>query len=373
MNVGIIDAELSYAKKHRFPNLVCMKLSRYHKAHGDRAVLIEQPDEKAISDYDRVYLSKVFTATDVPHSICEAKNVQIGGTGFFFEKAPPLPDEVEHSFPDYHLYDAWLGKQRNAAWKKKYTDYSIGYTTRGCFRHCDFCVNKLYDRVVRWSKLSEFLDKSRPYVGLCDDNMLGCPEWRAILTELQESGKPFSYNQGLDARLLTDEKAKVLSECRYHGHISFAFDDIDDTPIILERMGVLSRYEFSASPRFFMISGFDKNNRWDKQFWENDIHSVLERIKILFDHRFMPYVTRFERQWESPYLNMYTAISTWIDRPMNFTTMTLREYVTNRTEQIGSKCKRMVEEFEKEYPWVTPYLDMRWQGRKDIEDDGEID
>lgn len=34
MKVAIIDADLIGHKKHRFPNLACMKLSAYHKSGG---------------------------------------------------------------------------------------------------------------------------------------------------------------------------------------------------------------------------------------------------------------------------------------------------------------------------------------------------
>ena len=33
MNIAVIDADLIGRKRHRFPNLVCMKLSGYHKWH----------------------------------------------------------------------------------------------------------------------------------------------------------------------------------------------------------------------------------------------------------------------------------------------------------------------------------------------------
>jgi radical SAM superfamily enzyme YgiQ (UPF0313 family) len=75
-------------------------------------------------------------------------NVQYGGTGFFFDKAPDLPYEIEHSFPDYHLYDKWIDEKirngKKADYFKYYIDFSIGFTTRGCFRKCDFCVIKKY-------------------------------------------------------------------------------------------------------------------------------------------------------------------------------------------------------------------------------------
>ena len=77
-------------------------------------------------------------------------NVEYGGTGFFYDKAPKLPDEIEHCFPDYHLYDDFIKKEiaRGISPKKfkEYTDCSIGYTTRGCIRQCKFCVNQNYTK-----------------------------------------------------------------------------------------------------------------------------------------------------------------------------------------------------------------------------------
>ena len=32
----------------------------------------------------------------------------MGGTGFYFDAAKPLPEEIEHHMPDYNLYDDWI-------------------------------------------------------------------------------------------------------------------------------------------------------------------------------------------------------------------------------------------------------------------------
>ena len=52
-----------------------------------------------------------------------------GGTGFFYDKAEPLPDYIEHHKPDYHLYDDWVKEQIENGCKKLefkyYTDYSV--------------------------------------------------------------------------------------------------------------------------------------------------------------------------------------------------------------------------------------------------------
>lgn len=39
MRIGIMDADLNYRRRHRFPNLVCMKLAGYHKQIGNEVVL----------------------------------------------------------------------------------------------------------------------------------------------------------------------------------------------------------------------------------------------------------------------------------------------------------------------------------------------
>lgn len=79
--------------------------------------------------------------------------------------------------------------------------------TRGCFRKCNFCVNKKYNRVFKHSPLDEFYDSSRKKICLLDDNFFGCPNWKEMLLELQATGKRFKFKQGLDERLLTDENA----------------------------------------------------------------------------------------------------------------------------------------------------------------------
>lgn len=62
--------------------------------------------------------------------------------------------------PDYHLYDDFVKNYSKNAGRyiriglSNYTDYSIGYLTRGCFRKCPFCVNKKYDRAFIASPLN---------------------------------------------------------------------------------------------------------------------------------------------------------------------------------------------------------------------------
>ena len=58
-------------------------------------------DYDELDGFDRVYISAVFTSTKVPVSTLMKDNVSYGGTGFFYDKATSLPEDVEHHMPDY--------------------------------------------------------------------------------------------------------------------------------------------------------------------------------------------------------------------------------------------------------------------------------
>lgn len=106
MRIGIIDADLIFRPRHRFPNLACMKMAGFYKKKGDQVKLVY--DYEKVGSFDKLYLSKVFTDTCVPCEILQLSNLTYGGTGFFYENAPELPAEIEHSIPDYSLYDEYI-------------------------------------------------------------------------------------------------------------------------------------------------------------------------------------------------------------------------------------------------------------------------
>ena len=141
--------------------------------------------------------------------------------------------------PDYHLYDEFIGVMENvktsSKYYKDYKYYSIGFLTRGCFRRCPFCVNKLERKALPYSKLDDFLDNEidettgklkRPYIYLWDDNFLASPYWDRLLDELIATGRPFQFRQGLDERLLAqnrrgEEMAAKLSKGIRHVRVDF--------------------------------------------------------------------------------------------------------------------------------------------------------
>lgn len=238
MRIGIIDAEIIGKSKHRFPNLCCMKLSSYHKSKGNDVTLLLSYE--GLEQFDKVYISKVFTKTSVPDDVLSLNNVEYGGTGFYYDKATPLPYEIEHAMPDYHLYDEWVNSRIAEGVKRLqftyYLDYSIGYLTRGCFRGCYYCVNRNCKGAIAASPLSEFMDEERPKLCFLDDNFFAYPKWEELLQPVLDSKKRFQFKQGLDERLLTKEKIEKLAAWKYEGEVIFAFDNIEDRDLIVSKL-----------------------------------------------------------------------------------------------------------------------------------------
>lgn len=361
LRVAIIDADLIGRRRHRFPNLACMKLSGYWKGQGADVVL--KTDFTGLSEFDQVFISKVFTDTPVPEDALSLPNVQHGGIGFFYDRAAPLPEAVEHHRPDYHLYDPWVEQQLSAGGKARdfiyYTDYSIGFLTRGCFRKCSFCVNQNYDRVFAHSPLTEFFDPERPKICLLDDNFLGHPDWKGLLTDLQQTQRPFQFKQGLDERLLTDEKCAALFSSRYDGDFIFAFDDAADAALIEQKLQ-LARKHTNTVLKFYCFCGYDRAGAWDADFWKRDIFELLFRIAILMRYKCLPYVMRYARYSESPYRGMYITLARWCNQPSFFKKKSLWEF----TESNGknSACFRYVDEFAAQFPEVEHYLHLKFGG-----------
>ncbi len=386
MKVAIIDADLIYRKNHRFPNLACMKISAYWKSRGASVEL--KLDYNNLFMYDLVSISKVFMDTEIPyeipnkskknesqiselykrHPILSMPNVQYGGTGFYYDKAPHLSDAIEHIMPDYHLYDGWVKQQLENGVKRKdltyYIDYSIGFTTRGCIRHCNFCVNKNYNRCEIHSSLEEFVDESRPYICCLDDNIFACPKWRDVFDALNKSGKRFQFKQGLDERLLTDDKCEVLFNSKWIGERIFAFDNIKDKDLIINRLEMIRRHTDKII-KFYVFCAFNHENHgiYNNDFYYKDIHDLFERIKILMQYKCLPYIMRYKDYKNSPYMGLYNAVSWWCNQPAFFKKMSFREFCWSNQKRVNVDCAavRYLKQVEHDFPDIArEYFDMKW-------------
>lgn len=363
MKIGIVDADLIGRKKHRFPNLACMKLSSYYKQNGCTVELLTSYDE--VDKYDKVFVSKVFTDTFVPEKILNSSNVECGGTGFYYDKAAPLPHEIEHTMPDYHLYDDFVKSLLNEGVKPNelqyYTDFSIGFTTRGCIRGCSFCVNKNYKVCSLHSQISEFLDTNRKYICLLDDNVFACRDWKIIFETLNATGKRFQFKQGLDERLLTDEKCEILFNSNWIGDYIFAFDNIKDAEIVTRKLELIRKHT-NKIPKFYCFCAYnhDAPDTYDEEFWVQDIAQLFERIEILMNHHSLPYIMRYKDYELSPYKGIYITIARWCNQPSFFKKKSFREFCVANGDQ-SSSVKYMNFFESKHHDIAKKYFDMKWK------------
>ena len=337
MIIAIIDAEIMGKKKHRFPNLSCMKLSAFHKRKQHSVTL--KTDWGNLSNFNKVYISKVFTSTPVPESVLALQNVIYGGSGFFYDNAPRLPNEIEHAMPDHDLYKEWvalcISQGVKATEFKYFTDYSIGMATRGCFRRCGFCINRNSKGSKVHSPISEFHDPNRKKICLLDDNFFACKDWRKILSELQTTSKRFQFKQGLDIRLMDEEKCKALSECKYDGDYFFAFDNVDDAKVIERNINLLRQHS-SRRATVYTFCAYDRSGVYDTSFWVNDIIGIFKRLAILAKYNCKPYLMRFEKYKDSPFGKLYSDMATWCNFFPYFQKQSFMEFCENRG--VGAKA-----------------------------------
>lgn len=242
MKIGLIQVD------GKMPNLALMKLSRFHREKGDEVEIIDLSGFK----FDKIYASKIF----------------IGGSGF--DVNCKLPDGIERLIPDYEKFNL---------------DYSIGFTSRGCIRDCGFCIVKekegnLQEVDIAWIKHSKVI--------LMDNNFLASPNWKEKLQYFIDNEIKVNFNQGLDIRLIDDEKAELLSKVKSYNRtfsrkvIYFAFDNPNLENIIIDKINILKKFIKPNQIMVYILIGYNTTFEAD-----------MKRFKICIGLGVDPYIQVF--------------------------------------------------------------------------------
>jgi len=222
-----------------------MKLSAWHKANGDN---VHVYDPLFASQYDNVYSSKVFTFTPEDRELIG--NITKGGTGYKLQNT--LPDDIEHICPDYELFN---------------TPYSLGCVTRGCPRNCAWCiVPKKEGQIREHADIEEFLCHQE--VVLMDNNILAHKHGIRQIEKLARFGVKVDFNQGLDARLIDDPTAHLLSKLKWIRFIRLSCDTLNQLPVIQQAVTLLRWY--NANPAQIFVYCLVQ-----------DVEEALERVNAL--------------------------------------------------------------------------------------------
>ena len=306
MKIGLIDVD-----GHNFPNIPLMKISAYHKAKGDH---VEWYDPMFSPHMDKVYVSKVFSFSPDFDYFIDADEVSYGGSGYcislvngkeVFDKSKDieLPPEIEHICPDYSLYGI--------------TDTAYGFLTRGCPRGCSFCHVEAKEgrRSYKVADLNEFWNGQKNIV-LCDPNILACREWKDLLQQLIDSKAWVDFNQGLDIRLMTEEKAEMLKQIKTK-ELHFAWDRYQDKEKILPKFKMFKEITGIRERDLlvYVLCNFDTT-------FEQD----LERIYTLREMGYWAYVMLYDKD-NIPKGHQLRKLQRWVNNRVIFATCpTFEEY-----------------------------------------------
>ena len=297
MKIGLIDVD-----GHNFPNLALMKLSAWHKSQGDS---VEWYQPMFSGHMDKVYMSKVFSFTPDYEYFVDADEVIRGGSGYaitlengkeVYNKNldAPLPDEIEHMYPDYSIYNI--------------TDTAYGFLSRGCPRGCSFCHVEAKEgrKSYKVADLSEFWSGQKNIV-LCDPNILACRDWKDLMQQLIDSKAWIDINQGLDIRLMTAEKAEMIKQMKVK-ELHFAWDRYQDKDIIVPKLK-----EFKAITKLdirklivYVLCNYDTTLEQD-----------LERIYTLRELGYWAYVMLYDKE-HIPRGHTYKKLQRWVNNRFIF-------------------------------------------------------
>lgn len=226
-------------------------------------------------------------------------------------KEKNLPDEIEHIYPDYSIYPE-LTK-----------DTAYGFMTRGCPRHCKFCVvgDKEGTRSITVAPLSEFW-RGQKNIVLLDPNPLAARDWRENLQQLIDSKACVEFDQGIDIRCMTKEKAEYLKRIRTK-MVHFAWDNYEDKDIIVPKLKMFKEvtgWHRSKMP-VYILTNFNTTLEQD-----------LERVYTVRDLGFSPDVRIYEK-YRLPKTHDLVRLQSWVNNRIIFnsgTANTFEEYNTKK-------------------------------------------
>lgn len=236
--------------------------------------------------FDRVYASLIFTGTwRVAERVKQIyPQAIIGGTGW--SVGLTLDDVgITNSTLDYSIYPRFKN--------------SIGFTQRGCRLRCKFCVVPEKEGAVREENtIAEiWRGEGNPRnLLLLDNDFFGQPNWQARIEEIKAGDFKVSFNQGINARMITDEAAAAIGSIKYYDdqfqtrRIYTAWDNRKDQERLFAGLNALVKYGLKPDHiMVYMLVGY----------WPGETHSDREyRRAALREFGCRPYPMPFVRSQE---------------------------------------------------------------------------
>ena len=255
----------------RYPNLALMKISTKHKKLGDTVTYVKGEDYFLDNKPDKIYISTMFTYYSEETIRCinfykhffKDAEVIVGGIfatlmpDYIKEKTGIEPkvgcfEELDRLTPDYEIVSEMI---KYSPYIKKWEDFSILFSTRGCPRGCAFCaVNTLEPIPSIIPNWKELVDLKKKNVMFQDNNLTAMPfeHFKKVLEFIIDNKLKACFNNGFDCRLLTDEHMKLMAKVKwYPGGLRLAFDNMSEDKYIQKTIKKL--LELGVSKSAFLI------------------------------------------------------------------------------------------------------------------------
>lgn len=332
MKVLLIDID------SHLPNLALMQISAYHKGEKDNVNLIAFKEEHLRKstvpfdmlsyDPDIIYISCIFSRNKSfsrslrrrlgKHFNYPNDRVLIGGSGVNYEW---LPEHMRLLKPDYGLYNNLVcqkcGKKTDYCRCFKNMSpgnifYSMGFTTRGCIRKCDFCiVPEKEGKLERWQPVWDFVDDQFDKIYLMDNNLFADKEWFIENSDyIVRKGLQLSAD-GMDIRIIDKEIAKRLKMIKWYKKLRFAFDNMVDEKAVRYGIEILkdAKINIRGDVQFYVLVGYNTTEEEDKY-----------RCRLLKELGTTPYVMRYvHNEWTN-------KIARWANYKRAFWSCDIDEY-----------------------------------------------
>lgn len=296
MKIGLVDVD-----GHNFPNIALMKIASWHKKKGDN-VEWAFPFEV----YDKIYMSKVFTFTPGDKRIYQCNDIIRGGTGYDIKSK--LPIEIDsHSGLAYELYPN--------------CNFSVQFYSRGCIRHCPFCLVHDKEGTIHPVKPMEWNPRAE-WIEVLDNNFFANPEWHRAVEDLKEQRLPVKFH-GVDVRIMDADQAQALNTLRLKGYIHIAWDlpSID----LSRKLEEITRYIAPTKLACYVLVGYNSTKEQD-----------LYRLRTLKRLGILPFVQPFRDYTDNKQPSQYEKdIARWANRAWLFKTMDFYEYEPRK----GFQCR----------------------------------
>ena len=285
--------------KNKYPPLGLMKISSYHKLIGDEVTFVKGC--KAAfreTPWDRIYISTLFTfywAETIRtiqyyrKAVRSSRDLIVGGVMATLLKddilktadvcvLPGLLDRrgildngnaliVDNLIPDYKILET-------IDYVYPIQDAYIAYATRGCPNHCRFCaVHKIEPQFQHYCPLPRQIKGIESVYGpkqdliLLDNNVLASDSFKKIIHDICNLGfargatlggrmRCVDFNQGVDARLLSNEKMELLAKTAIRP-LRIAFDHIALKAVYVSRIRLAAKHQILRLSNYVLYNYMD--------------------------------------------------------------------------------------------------------------------